>query len=153
MSKCCTHVLDARAPDLVEKVKKITNGVGADVVYDSVGKLTWEKSLSFLKPRGLAVFYGNASGPVPPIDPLILSSKGSLFVTRPTVYHYTSTPEELQQRGSDLYKWYEQGLLSVRIDKEYELSEVDAALNHLESGKSKGKILLKVASDSKQSKL
>ena len=100
-------------------MKRLTGGRGVDVVYDSVGKTTAEKSLDCLVPRGMMVFYGNASGPVPPIDPLVLSRKGSLFLTRPTLVHYIADRASLEARAADVLGDAAAGRLEVRIDRIY----------------------------------
>lgn len=126
----------------VERVRAFTNGRGVDVVYDSVGASTAEGSLDSLRPRGMFVTFGNASGPVPPISPLTLSSKGSLFMTRPTLFHYIATPEELRWRASDLFAWIGAGELQVRIDRRYPLAEAAEAQIALASRATSGKLLL-----------
>jgi len=125
-------------------VKKLTNGRGVDVVYDAVGAATFEKSLNCLRPRGFMVFYGQASGPVAAIDPLMLMNKGSLFVTRPTLHHYAATQEEIQWRTSDLFKWLESGELKMKHDYRFPLSEAARAHVELESRRTTGKVLLEV---------
>ena len=104
------------------RVKDITGGKGVKVVYDSVGKDTWDKSLDCLQPFGLMASFGNASGPVPPFAPGVLGAKGSLYVTRPTLANYISR-EELDWRSKDLFNWIASGKLKVRIDKVYSLAE------------------------------
>jgi NADPH2:quinone reductase len=126
--------------DFLAEVKRIAGGV--DVVYDSVGKATFLKGLDCLKPRGMMVSFGQSSGPVPAIEPLLLSQKGSLFLTRPSLGQYLS-PEELKWRSGDLFKWIAEGKLHLRIDHEYPLSEARAAQEHLEARKTTGKLLLK----------
>lgn len=124
------------------RVRELTDGRGADVVYDSVGRSTWEQTLDSLRPRGYAVFFGNASGPVPAIEPLLLSTKGSLFMTRPTLVNYIATPEELAWRAGDLLNWMASGELKVRIDREYPLREATAAHQALEGRQTTGKVLI-----------
>ncbi len=119
-----------------------SGGKGVDVVYDGVGKTTFLKGLNCLRPRGMMVLYGQASGPVEPIDPQVLNRKGSLFLTRPTLKHYAQTGEEIQSRIHDLFDWIESGQLNMRIDKKYPIIEAAAAHTYLENGQSKGKILL-----------
>ncbi|MDX1436420.1 MAG: quinone oxidoreductase [Anaerolineales bacterium] len=128
--------------DLVEETLRMTGAKGVDVVYESVGKTTFEKSLNCLRPRGMLVLYGQSSGPVPPLDPQELNRKGSLFLTRPTLGHYMQTPEELNWRAGDLFEWIRSGVLEIRIDQEYPLSEAAEAHRYLEGGLSKGKLLL-----------
>jgi NADPH2:quinone reductase len=115
---------------------------GVDVVYDSVGTATFMKSLNCLRPRGMMVAFGQSSGAVPPIDPLILSQKGSLFLTRPTLANYTSTRDELQRRAGDILRWISEGKLKVRIHRTYPLSEAAQAHRDLEGRKTSGKLLL-----------
>ena len=115
---------------------------GADVVYDSVGFDTFEKSLNCLKPRGLMVLYGQASGPVPPQDLQILSTKGSLYLTRPTLAHYARSRVEISERTSDMFHWLAAGKLELKIDREFPLSEAAEAHRYLEARKTKGKVLL-----------
>merc|ERR1711879_886974 len=98
--------------------------MGADVVYDSVGADTTEKSLNCLKRRGMYVTYGNSTGAVAPVSPLTLNKLGSLFMTRPTLFDYISKPEEKQMRLNDLYNWYNNGLLKIKIDQTFHLSKV-----------------------------
>lgn len=128
--------------DFLEEVKRLTDGRGVDVAYDSVGKATWERSMNCLRPRGLLVLYGNASGPVPPIDPLMLSQKGSLFVTRPTLAHHVAAREELLQRAGDLFSWIQEGKVKIRIGETFPLSEAAEAHRRLEGRQTAGKVLL-----------
>jgi NADPH2:quinone reductase len=115
--------------DFEAEVGRLTGGRGADVVYDSVGAATFLKSLGSLRPRGMMVSFGNASGAAPPIEPLLLSQKGSLFLTRPNLAHYTATRPELLQRASDVLTWVASGKLKVRIHKSYPLAEAAQALS------------------------
>jgi NADPH2:quinone reductase len=128
--------------DFLEEVKRFTGGRGVDVVYDSVGKTTAEKSLDCLVPRGMMVFYGNASGPVPPIDPLVLSRKGSLFLTRPSLVHYIADRASLEARAADVLGDAAAGRLKVRIDRIYPLAEAAEAHRALEGRQTTGKVLL-----------
>jgi len=128
--------------DFLTEVKRLTNGAGVHVVYDSVGKDTFEKSLDCLRPRGYLVLFGNSSGPVPPFDLGRLAAKGSLFVTRPTLIHYASNREELLQRSGDLFKWIANGELKLRIDKTFALKDAAEAHRQLEARKTTGKVLL-----------
>jgi NADPH2:quinone reductase len=128
--------------DFLEEVKRLTGGRGVDVVYDSVGKTTAEKSLDCLVPRGMMVFYGNASGPVPPIDPLVLSRKGSLFLTRPSLVHYISDRASLEARAADVLGDAAAGRLKLRIDRIYPLAEAAEAHRALEGRQTTGKVLL-----------
>ncbi len=128
--------------DFVAEVKRITDGRGVDVVYDSVGAATWEGSLNSLRPRGMMVTFGNASGPVPEFKPLLLSQKGSLFLTRPTLFHYCANREELLTRAEAVLGWIASGDLKIRINKVYPLSEAAQAHRDLEGRKTTGKLLL-----------
>jgi NADPH2:quinone reductase len=128
--------------DFLEAVRGLTGGRGVEVVYDSVGKATAEKSLDCLAPRGMAVFYGNASGPVPPIDPLVLSRKGSLFLTRPSLVHYIADRASLEARASDVLGDAAAGRLKVRVDRIYPLAEAAEAHRALEGRQTTGKVLL-----------
>jgi NADPH2:quinone reductase len=128
--------------DFVEEVRKLTDGKRAHVVYDSVGLSTFEKSLDCLRPRGYLVLFGQSSGPVPPFNLGTLATKGSLFVTRPTLIHYTATREELLERAGDLFKWIAAGELKVKIDRVLPLTEAAEAHRLLESRKTTGKLVL-----------
>jgi NADPH2:quinone reductase len=130
--------------DFEVEVKRLTGGRGVDVVYDSVGKTTFDKSLSSLRPRGLVALFGQSSGPVPPFDPSILNAKGSLFLTRPSLGHYVVTREELLWRAGDVLNWLDSGKLKLRIDRTYPLADVAMAHRDLESRKTAGKLLLTV---------
>jgi NADPH:quinone reductase len=128
--------------DFEAETKRITNGKGADVVYDSVGATTFQKSLNSLRPRGMMVLFGQSSGPVPPFELTLLNQKGSLYVTRPSLNHYVLTREELIWRADELFTAVLEGKLKVRIDKEYPLAEAAQAHRDLESRKTTGKLLL-----------
>lgn len=128
--------------DFEAEVKKLTGGRGVDVVYDSVGIATYEKSLLSLAPRGMLVLYGQSSGAVPPIDPLQLSARGSLFLTRPSLAHYTQDRTELLARAGDLFGWIARRELDVRIEKRLSLAEAADAHRLLESRQTAGKLLL-----------
>lgn len=128
--------------DFEEEVKRIAEGKGMDVVYDSVGKETFDKSLNCLKRRGYMVLFGQSSGRVPPFDAQVLNAKGSLFLTRPTLAHYLATREELLWRASDVFKWMASGEVKVQIDRTFPLSEAGAAQSYLASRAAKGKIIL-----------
>ena len=128
--------------DFAAEVKRLTGGKGVDVVYDSVGKTTFEGSLNCLRPRGLLVLFGASSGPVPPFDLIHLSSKGSLFITRPTLWHYVATRAELEWRSGDVLGWAAKGELKLRTEHVYPLSEAAQAQTDLEDRKTTGKILL-----------
>ncbi len=137
------HIINYTQSDFAEETRKLTGGKGVSVVYDSVGSFTFHKSLDCLQPRGMMVSFGQSSGPVGPIDPLILNQKGSLFLTRPSLAHYISNPAELKWRASDIFKWIEEGKLKVNIHKVYPLSDAASAHRDLESRKTSGKLLLK----------
>lgn len=128
--------------DFEAETKRLTNGAGVDVVYDSVGQTTFDKGLNVLKPRGLMALFGQSSGPVAPLDPQVLNAKGSLFLTRPTYKHYIATREELLWRAQDVFGWIAAGELRVRIDKTFPLAEASAAHQYLEDRKTRGKVLL-----------
>jgi NADPH2:quinone reductase len=138
----CDEVILYTEQDFEVEVKRLTGGKGVDVVYDSVGKATWERSLNSLKPRGMMVSFGNASGPVDPIQPLILSQKGSLYLTRPSLGNYTATREELLWRAGDVFGWLRDGHLKLQIYARYPLSEAGRAQEELASRKTTGKLLL-----------
>jgi NADPH2:quinone reductase len=124
------------------EVKRLTGGKGVDVVYDSVGKTTFEGSLNCLRPRGLLALFGASSGPVPPFDLIQLSGKGSLYVTRPTLWHYIATRAELEWRAGDVLGWAAKGELKLRTEHLYPLAEAAQAQSDLEARRTTGKILL-----------
>ncbi|HTB96413.1 MAG TPA: quinone oxidoreductase [Terracidiphilus sp.] len=128
--------------DFEAEVKRITGGKGVDVVYDSVGKTTFEKSLNCLRPRGLLALFGASSGPVPPFDLIQLSGKGSLFVTRPTLWHYVATHAELEWRAGKILDWAATGELKLRTEHMYPLADAAQAQIDMEARKTTGKILL-----------
>jgi len=128
--------------DFAAEVKRISGGKGLQVVYDSVGKDTWEGSLNCLAPRGLIALYGQSSGPIGQIDPQILNTKGSLFLTRPSLNAYIATREELQQRAADLFGWVRDGKLKLRMEFEFPLKDAAEAHRALEGRKTTGKVLL-----------
>lgn len=128
--------------DFETEVKRLTDGRGVDVVYDSVGQTTFQKGINCLRPRGMMVLFGQSSGPVEPIDPGTLAAKGSLFLTRPSLANYAATRDELLWRAGDVLKWIQSGLLKIRIDKKYRLAEAPQAHRDLEGRKTSGKILL-----------
>jgi NADPH2:quinone reductase len=136
------HVVNYAEEDFEAAVKHLTGGRGAQVVYDSVGKTTFAKSLNVLAPRGMLVTFGQSSGPVPPFDPLLLSQRGSLFLTRPVLGHYIATREALLARANETLGWVAGGRVKVRIDSEFPLAAVAAAHQKLESRRSSGKLLL-----------
>jgi NADPH2:quinone reductase len=128
--------------DFEVETKRLTGSKGVDVVYDSVGKTTFEKSLNVLRPRGMMVLFGGSSGPVPPFDLIQLSTKGSLYLTRPTLAHYIATTEELRDRSSDLFKMIAEGKLKLRIEHIYPVADAAKAHRDLEGRKTTGKLLL-----------
>ncbi len=138
----CDDVIVYTEQDFEQEVKRITDGRGVDVVYDSVGAATFEKSLNSLRPRGMMVSFGNASGPVADIPPLLLSQKGSLFLTRPSLAHYCTSREELQWRAGDIFRWLGEGWFRLHIDRVYKLSEAAQAQDDLASRRTIGKLIL-----------
>ncbi len=128
--------------DFAQAAREFSGGRGVDVVYDGVGKATFEGSLNSLRPRGLLASFGNASGAVPEFKLLVLSQKGSLFVTRPTLAHYTATPAELRKRSDDLFAWIADGSLKVTIGATFPLKNVADAHRALEGRQTTGKVLL-----------
>jgi NADPH2:quinone reductase len=128
--------------DFEAEVRRLTDGKGLQVIYDSVGKTTFEKGFNVLAPRGMMVLYGQSSGPVGPIDPGILAAKGSLFLTRPSLFAYTATREELLQRAGDVLGWIRDGKLKLRMEFEFPLKDVVEAHRALEGRKTTGKVLL-----------
>ena len=136
------HVILYTQTDFAAEVKKITDGKGLHVVYDSVGQTTFDKGLDCLRPRGYMVLFGQSSGPVSPFDPGKLAAKGSLFLTRPTLAHYTLDRAELLQRANDLFTWTASGKLKVRIEKILPMAEAAEAHRQLEGRKTTGKVIL-----------
>lgn len=136
------HVIIYTQQDFQPEVKRLTNGRGVDVVYDSVGKLTFMQSLDSLRPRGMMVSFGNASGPVDPIPPLLLNQKGSIFLTRPSLAHYAANKEEVALRSGDLFRWIQDGSLKIHIERTYKLAEAAEAQRQLEGRKTTGKLVL-----------
>ncbi|MEZ5353044.1 MAG: quinone oxidoreductase [Bryobacteraceae bacterium] len=128
--------------DFAKATRSLTSGRGVDVVYDSVGASTFDGSLDSLRPRGLMVSYGNASGPVPPVAPLVLNQKGSLFLTRPTLAHHCADREELTWRAGDVLSWIADGKLTLHIDQIYPMSDAAQAHIDLAGRKTTGKLLL-----------
>ena len=137
------YMIQYTETDFVEEVKKITGGEGVPVVYDSVGHTTFHQSLDCLKTRGMMVSFGQSSGPIGDIDPLIFGQKGSLFFTRPALPNYVSDSEDLQWRSSEIFKWIAAGRLHLNVYKTYPLSEAAQAHGDLEARKTTGKLLLK----------
>jgi NADPH2:quinone reductase len=128
--------------DFEAEVKRLTGGKLLQVVYDSVGKDTFEKSVRCLAPRGMVALYGQSSGPVGPFDPQMLSAGGSLFLTRPSLFHYTATREELLQRAGELAAWIRDGKLKLRVEFEFPLKDAAEAHRALEGRRTTGKVLL-----------
>jgi NADPH2:quinone reductase len=138
----CDHVLNTRKGDWAKRVREITGGTGVPVVFDSVGKDTWSGSLDCLAVRGTMVSFGNSSGAVPPFEPGILSAKGSLYLTRPTLFHYTRTREELQQTADDLVAVIVSGAVKVSINQRFRLADAGAAHEALHSRATTGATVL-----------
>jgi NADPH2:quinone reductase len=136
------HVILYTQTDFLAEVKKLTDGRGLEVVYDSVGQTTFDKSLECLRPRGYMVLFGQSSGPVAPFDPARLAARGSLFLTRPSLAHYSLDRAELLQRASDIFNWAAAGTLKVRIDKSFPMAEAAEAHRQLEGRKTTGKVIL-----------
>jgi NADPH2:quinone reductase len=136
------HVINYGTEDFVARVKEITGGKGVKVVYDSVGKDTWDKSLDCLAPFGLMASFGNASGPVPPFAPGLLGNKGSLYVTRQTLFTHIATRETTQQMADDLFEAVTSGKVQIRIDQTFPLAQVRAAHQALEARKTTGCTIL-----------
>ena len=128
--------------DLAAAVKRITSGAGAPVVYDSVGKDTWDTSLDCLAPLGLMVSYGNSSGPVPPVNLAVLSAKGSLYVTRPSLPTYTASRDDLVRAAADLFSAVESGAVQIRVNQTFPLSQAAAAHEALEARRTTGSTVL-----------
>lgn len=138
----CDHVIDYEHEDFVVRVREITEGRGVPVVYDGVGAATFDGSLDCLSPRGMMVSFGNASGAVPPFSPVILSQKGSLFLTRPTLAHYTATRSELLDSAAAFFEVVLQGKVRVEIGQRYPLSDAAQAHRDLESRRTTGATVL-----------
>ena len=138
------EMIDYTTQDFAAETRRITNGAGVDVVYDSVGKTTFDKSVDCLRRRGMMALFGQSSGPVPPVDPQLLNRKGSLFLTRPKLGDYVATREELESRANELLGWVQSGKLDVRIGAEFPLAEAAEAHRALEARKTTGKVLLTV---------
>lgn len=138
----CAHVLNSRENDIAKRVREITGGTGVAVVYDGVGKDTFMTSLDSLAVRGMLVLFGNASGPAPPIDPLLLTAKGSLYLTRPALAHYTRTSEELQETASDLFSVIESGAVHIEVGQRFKLKEARKAHEALHARATTGATIL-----------
>jgi NADPH2:quinone reductase len=138
----CDHVVVYTREDFAARVKEITHGAGVPVVYDPVGKATFEGSLSCLRPLGMMVTFGNASGPVPPVAPAVLTQKGSLFLTRPSVSHYVAARADLQAASADLFRELESGRIRVLVGGRWPLAEAAEAQRALAARKTSGSLLL-----------
>ena len=136
------EVIQYTTQDFEAEVKRITGGKGCQVIYDSVGKTTFEKGFNCLAPRGMMILYGQSSGPVGTFDPGILGAKGSLFLTRPSLFAYTATREELVQRAGEVLGWIRDGKLKLRMEFEFPLKDAAEAHRQLEGRKTTGKVLL-----------
>jgi NADPH:quinone reductase len=136
------EVINYSTSDFEAETKRLTDGKGVDVVYDGVGKATFDKDMNVLRPRGYLVLFGGASGAVPPFDPITLSLKGSLFLTRPTLIHYIAKREELDRRAGDVLGWVADGKLKLRIAHVYKLEDAQQAHRDLEGRKTTGKLVL-----------
>jgi NADPH:quinone reductase len=137
------EVIVYTSQDFVAETKRLTEDRGVHVIYDSVGKTTFVPGFDVLMPRGMMALFGQSSGAVAPVDPQLLNQKGSLFLTRPTLAHYTATREELLDRAKDLFAWISRGELSVRIGAEYALADVGDAHRGLEGRMTTGKVVLR----------
>jgi NADPH2:quinone reductase len=138
----CSHVILYRDEDFVARVKEITGGKLCDVVYDGVGKDTFPGSLDCLRPRGMFATFGNSSGPVPAFSPLLLLQKGSLFMTRPTLIHYTTTRADLLDCANDLFSAVQSGAVKIPVNQKYPLKDAAKAHQDLESRKTTGSSIL-----------
>ena len=138
----CTHVINYNKENFVERVKEITGGKGVPVVYDSIGKDTFLGSLDCLAPLGMMVSYGSASGPVPPFSVNELASRGSLFITRPTLFTYTAQRSDLEAMSADLFQMVDSGKVKIEINQRYALKDVQQAHRDLESRKTTGSTIL-----------
>jgi NADPH2:quinone reductase len=137
-------MIDYTSIDFSAEVKRLTNSEGVNVVYDSVGKSTFDRSLDCLMRRGTMVLFGASSGPVPPFDPQILNRKGSLFLTRPKLDDHVHVRDELESRANDLFSWIERGELTVRVGAEFPLDKASDAHQALASRQTTGKVVLVV---------
>jgi NADPH:quinone reductase len=138
------HVILYTQQDFVAETKRLTGNRGVEVVYDSVGRTTFDQSLNCLAPRGLMALFGASSGAVPPFNPQVLNQKGSLYLTRPTLAHYVATRAELLRRAGELFDWLRDNKLSVRVDREVPLKDAAEAHRALESRETTGKVLLRI---------
>ena len=138
----CEHIIYYSREDVARRVREITGGEGVAVVYDGVGKDTFTGSLDSLRTRGTMVSFGNASGPVPPFDPLLLSQKGSIFITRPTLMHYTAKRDELEALGGELFGAVTSGQVRIEVNQRYALADAAQAHRDLEARKTTGSTIL-----------
>ena len=138
----CDHIIYYTREDVAKRVRELTAGEGVAVVYDGVGKDTFAGSLDSLRVRGMMVIFGNASGPVAAFDPLLLSQKGSIFITRPTLGHYTAKRDELVALGSELFDVVNSGTVEIAVNQSYELADVASAHRDLEARKTTGSTIL-----------
>jgi NADPH:quinone reductase len=138
----CTHVINYKSEDFVKRTKELTGGAGVDVVYDAVGKDTYPGSLDCLKPLGLWVSFGNASGPIRDFDILLLSTKGSLYATRPTLGTYIAKRSDLLANAGELFDLVGKGIVKINVNHTYPLSEAGQAHRDLEARKTTGSIVL-----------
>jgi len=138
----CAHVINYSTENFTQRVKDITGGKGVPVVYDSVGKSTWEGSLDCLQPRGMMVSFGNASGAVPPVNIGILGQKGSLFLTRPTLFSYIASRAELEETANSLFDVVTSGKVKIEVTGTYKLAEAEKAHRDLEGRKTTGSVIL-----------
>ena len=136
------EAIDYKSQDFEAEVKKFTGGKGVEVVYDSVGKTTFEKSLNCLARRGMMILFGQSSGAVPPVDPQVLNQKGSLYLTRPTLFHYAAAREDLLERAGQVFDWIRNGKLRISIFREVPLADAAEAHRMLESRETTGKLVL-----------
>lgn len=139
------HVIVYSREDFVAEARRLTGGRGVEVVYDSVGQATFERSLDCLAPLGMLVLYGQSSGVVPPFNPSVLAQKGSLFLTRPILFHYIADRATLQRRADDVFGWLADGSLRLRIERELPLAEAERAQRALEARETTGKTVLVVS--------
>jgi len=138
----CDHTIVYTKENFVERVKAITGGKGLPVVYDSVGKTTWEGSLDCLRPRGMMVSFGNASGAVPPFNIIVLSQKGSLYVTRPTLVTYIASRTDLEETAKSLFDVVKSGKVKVEITARYKLADAAQVHRDLEARKTTGSVIM-----------
>jgi len=136
------ETIDYTTQDFESETRRLTGGKGVEVVYDSVGKTTFEKGLASLAPRGMMALFGQSSGPVGPFDPQVLAQRGSLFLTRPSLFHYIASREELVARAGDVLAWVRDGRLKLRLEHDFPLADAAAAHRALEGRATTGKVLL-----------